>query len=303
MCSVCFKVLNTRSVARVFKEICRTTKPTLCANILWRKTLTKLPRIVKKMWENLMIQCDYKTVVVENWSTLILDRHDSSCGYLRTRCTNAGWAEVINRHQKERHEHQLCQFRKIVCQDCGEQLIWKSRRLHPCFMQKQIDDLVRRLNVVQNDVGGIKHEVKLTQEEMAYLTREATERCNLFTDRQKIFVCGGCSDDNTLLNSVDSYTWPDNSWALEPAMNEKRSNPSVFVHDREIYVGGGFTGAKFTDSIEILNVEEENLEWEPQTPQFKMPVQCDGGTRWFVTRTMRFRLADVPTTSGRYVGR
>ena len=143
-------------------------------------------------------------------------------------------------------------------------------------MQKQIDDLVRRLNVVQNDVGGIKHAVKLTQEEMAYLTREATERCNLFTDCQKIFVCGGCSDDNTLLNSVDSYTWPDNSWALEPAMNEKRSNPSVFVHDREIYVGGGFTGAKFTDSIEILNVEEGNLEWKPQTPQFKMPIQCNG---------------------------
>ena len=59
-------------------------------------------------------------------------------------------------------------------------------------------------------------------------------------------------------------------------MNEKRSNPSAFVHDREIHIGGGFTGAKFTDSIEILNVDEENLEWKPQTPQFKMPIQCDG---------------------------
>ena len=65
---------------------------------------------------------------------------------------------------------------------------------------------MKRLNVVQNDVGGIKHEMKLTKEEMTYLTREATERCDLFTGRQKIFVCGGCSDDNTLLNSLESET-------------------------------------------------------------------------------------------------
>ena len=319
-CSVCLKVLkdpvqcpNEHCFCRSCIQRCLRDNKTcpMCKHPLTEETLTKLPRIVKEMWENLMIRCDYENRGCQELIKLeFLDRHVSSCGYSPTRCTNAGCAEVINQHEKERHERELCQFRKIVCQDCGEQVIWKSRRLHPCFMQKQIDDLARRLNVVQTDVGEIKHEVKLTKEEMkltkeemkltkeevkltkeevkltreemTYLTREATEnareateRCDLFTGRQKIFVCGG-HDGKTLLNSAESYSWPDNSWTLEPTMNEKRSNHSTFVHDREIYVGGGWTETKLTDSIEILNVDEENLEWKPQSPQFKMPIKGHG---------------------------
>ena len=153
-------------------------------------------------------------------------------------------------------------------------------------MRRDMDDLARRLNVVQTDVGEVKHEVikqvKLTQDEMANLTREATEkareateRCDLFTGRQKIFVCGGRSDGK-LNNSAESYSWPNNSWTLEPAMNENRAGHSAFVHDREIYVGGGWTVTKETDSIEILNVDEENLKWKPQSPQSKMPIKCCG---------------------------
>ena len=32
----------------------------MCKHPLTEETLTKLPRIVKEMWENLMIQCDYE---------------------------------------------------------------------------------------------------------------------------------------------------------------------------------------------------------------------------------------------------
>ena len=291
-CSVCLKVLKDPVQCPNEHYFCRSciqrslrdnkTCP-MCKHPLTEETLTKLPRIVKEMWENLMIRCDYENRGCGELIKLeFLDRHVSSCGYSPTRCTNAGCAEVINQHEKERHERELCQFRKIFCDDCGEQVIWKSRRLHPCFMRREMDDLARRLNVVQNDVGEVKHEVKLTKEEgkltkeeMTYLTRETTERCDLFTGRQKIFVCGG-RDGQTFLNSAESYSWPNNSWTLEPAMNEKRSYHSAFVHGREIYVGGGFTGTKITDSIEILNVDEENLEWQPQSPQFKMPIKSHG---------------------------
>ena len=125
-----------------------------------------------------------------------------------------------------------------------------------CFMRKEMDDLARRLDVVQNDMGEVKHEMKLTQDEMAYLTREATERFNLFTGRQKIFVCGGY-DGKTALNSVESYSWTFNCWTLKPAMNENRLVPSAFVHGREIYVSGGWTGTKFTDSIESIEIIKE----------------------------------------------
>ena len=123
-------------------------------------------------------------------------------------------------------------------------------------------------------MGEVKQNVKLTREEMTCITKETTERFDLFTGRQKIFVCGG-HNGKTELNSVESYSWPDNSWTLEPAMNEKRTAPSAFVHNREIYVSGGWTGTKNTDSIESLNVDEENLGWKPQ---LKMPIKRNAHT-------------------------
>jgi hypothetical protein len=164
-------------------------------------------------------------------------------------------------------------------------------------MRKEMDDLARRLNIVQNDVRGVQNDVrdvndnvsevkddvrevkdevkqvKLTQEEMVCITKEATERSEWFTGKQKIFVCGG-NDGKTNFNSVESYSWPENSWTLEPAMKETRSAPSAFAHGREIYVSGGWNGTKATDSIETLNVDEEHFEWR-ESP-VKMPYKCRG---------------------------
>ena len=306
-CSVCLKVFKDPVQCPNEHYFCRSciqrnlrrnaeTCP-VCQHPLTEETLTKPPRILTELLESLMIRCDYENRGCQELIKLeFFDRHVRSCGYSPTRCTNAGCTEVTNRQEKERHERELCQFRKIACDECGEQVIWKSSRLHPCFMRKEMDDLARRLDVVQNDMGEVKHEVgevkhevgevkhevgevkhevkqvKLTQDEMAYLTREATERCDLFTGCRKIFVCGG-RDVKTGHNSTESYSWADNTWTLKPAMNEARLMPSAFVHDREIYVSGGWTGPKYTDSIESLNVDEENLEWKPQ---FKMPFKCYG---------------------------
>jgi N-acetylneuraminic acid mutarotase len=136
-----------------------------------------------------------------------------------------------------------------------------------------MDDLERRLNVVQNDVSEVKGEVKqvkLTQEEMEYITKEATERSEWFTGKKKIFVCGG-HDGKTRLNSVESFNWPENSWTLEPAMKEVRSAPSTFVHGREIHVSGGWNGTKIFDSVESLDVDDEQLEWTVSS--VKMPLK------------------------------
>ena len=57
-------------------------------------------------------------------------------------------------------------------------------------------------------------------------------------------------------------------------MNKVRSGASAFVHDRQIYVSGGYTGTEFTDSIERLNIDGEHNEWI-ETP-IKMPVKCGG---------------------------
>ena len=288
-CSICLKVLKDPVQCPNEHYFCHScvqkwlhenseTCP-MCQHHLTEETLTKPPRILTELLQSLMIRCDHENRGCRELVKLeFLERHVNSCGYSSTRCTNAGCAEVMNRHEKERHEREQCQFRKIVCDECGEQVIWKSSRVHPCFMRKEMDDLARRLNVVQNDMREVKEkveQVELTQEEMAYLTKEATERYNLVTGRKKILVCGG-HDGKTCLNSIESYSWPENSWTLEPAMQEARASHSAFVHGREIYVSGGFNGTNDTDSVQTLNVDEENLEWI-KSP-VKMPLKCLGHT-------------------------
>ena len=299
-CSICLKVLKDpvqcpnehyfcgSCIRKCLRENAETCP--MCQHHLTEESLTKPPRILTDFLQSLMIRCDHENRGCPEFVNLeFLDRHVNSCGYSPTRCTNGGCADMMNRHEKERHEREQCQFRKIACDECGEQVIWKSSRVHPCFMRKHMDDLERRLNVVQNDmkevqndvrevqnnVGEVNDEVKqvkLSQNEMEYLAKEAIERCDLFTGRQKIFICGGRNENR--LNSVESYSWPENSWTLEPAMKQVRSSASAFVHGREIYVSGGWNGTNVTDSIERLDVDEKQLEWV-ESP-VKTPIKCRG---------------------------
>ena len=282
------------------------TCPT-CQHHLTEETLTKPPRLLTNMLQNLKIRCDHAQRGCRELIKLeFLDRHVKSCGYSPTRCTNPGCSQVINQHEKERHEKELCRFRMVVCDDCKQQVSWNSSRVHPCFMRKEMDDLAKRLDVVQTDTREVKDEVKLklTQEEfirnlmdqvarqndvvddlrhrlnnvtaeMECLTKESNEKSEWFTGRSKIFVCGGRGDKDSL-NSVESYSWPENSWTVEPAMKERRSSPSAFVHERQIYVSGGRTGTKATDSIESMNVDEENIEWIQS--RLNMPIKCSAHT-------------------------
>ena len=124
-CSVCLKVLKDPVQCPNEHYFCRSciqrnlrhnaeTCP-MCQHPLTVETLTRPPRILTELLENLMIRCDYENRGCQELIKLeFLDRHVRSCGYSPTRCTNAGCAEVINRHEKERHERELCQFRKIV---------------------------------------------------------------------------------------------------------------------------------------------------------------------------------------------
>ena len=291
-CSVCLKVLKDPVQCPNEHYFCRSCIQTslrqnseacpMCQHHLTEEILTNPPRILIDFLQNLEIRCDHENRGCREFTKLeFLDHHVNSCGYSPTRCTNVGCAEVMNRNEKERHEREQCDFRQIVCDECGEQVICKPSRVHPCFMRKEMDDLARRLNVVQNDMSDVQNDVRevkkkveqveLTQGEMACITKEATERYDLFTGRQKIFVCGGY-DGQTRLNSVESYSWPENSWRLESAMKEVRSAASAFVHGREIHVSGGWDGTENTDTIESLNVDEECPQWMESA--IKMPIKC-----------------------------
>ena len=264
----------------------------MCQDHLTQETLTKPPRILTNILECLKIRCDHaKRGCRELIKLEFLHQHVKSCGYSPTRCTNSGCSQVINQHDKERHENQVCQFRTIICDDCKEQVLRKSNRVHPCFMRKEMDELVKDMKEVKDEVK----QIMLNQEMFLWnlttqvdrqndvvndLCRrmnnldykvEETKRCDLLTGRQKIFVLGG--REKRSFSSVESYSWSENFWTKESSMNMKRIAPSAFVHDRQIYVRGGKTATGYTDSIESLNVDEGRKEWV-ETP-IKMPVKCN----------------------------
>ncbi len=136
--------------------------------------------------------------------------------------------------------------------------------------EENFQNLMAQVHEQNNVVNDLCRKMNDMKAEMEYNATEASERCD-FTGRRKIFVCGGRVDEYTL-NSVESFSWPENSWTLEAAMKKKRTDPSAFVHERQIYVTGGWIGTEYTDSIESLNVDEENMEWI--VAPVKMPIKC-----------------------------
>ena len=269
----------------------------MCQDHLTEETLTKPPRLLTNMLECLKIRCDHaKRGCRELIKLEFLHQHVKSCGYSPTRCTNSGCSQVINQQDKELHENKLCPFRMFVCDDCKEQVLRKSRRVHPCFIKKEVDEISKKMEKNMKEVKDEVKQIKLNQEELLrnlmaqvgrqndvvndlcrrmnnldYKMEESRERCDLFSGRQKIFVLGG-SDGKYSLKSVESYSWSENSWTAESSMNKVRSGPSAFVHDQQIYVSGGWNGTEFTDSIESLNVDGEHKEWVETS--IKIPVKC-----------------------------
>ena len=299
LCPICSNVLKDPVQCRNEHYFCRScikkhlhenseTCP-VCQDHLTEETLTKPPRLLTNMLECLKICCDYANRGCRELIKLeFLPQHVKSCGYSPTRCTNSGCSQVINQHEKERHEHELCPFGMIVCDDCEEQVLRKSKRTHPCVIRKEVDQLVKDMKEVKDEVK----QIKLNQDEFlrnlmvrfdqqndvvndlcrrVNTAKIEADRWDLFTGRQKIFVLGGI-DGKNIHNSVESYSWSENSWTKESSMNQRRSSPSAFVHDRQIYVSGGWTGTECTDSIESLNVDEEHKEWVETA--IKMPVKC-----------------------------
>ena len=54
-----------------------------------------------------------------------------------------------------------------------------------------------------------------------------------------LYVVGGTNRHNEVLQSVERYTFKDDSWQIMPPMMEPRASPSVAAANGKIYVFGG----------------------------------------------------------------
>lgn len=135
----------------------------MCQHHLTEETLTKAPRIVEQFLWSLKIRCDYaERGCPELVELQFLGKHVKDCGFVPSPCTNPGCTELVNHCDKKEHVEELCRFRPVmICEECGQEVLQKFSRFHPCMMKRAMDSLAARINVLNKEMT----ELKSTQQE------------------------------------------------------------------------------------------------------------------------------------------
>ena len=129
-CSVCYNVLKEPRMCRnnehIFCLACisqhlKVNSKTCpeCNEHLSLDTLRKAPRVLRNCLSKLKINCDHASRGCPQFTRLEeLETHVSNCGYAPVLCSNAECGMEINKQDKVHHENEVCEYRRVKCQDC-----------------------------------------------------------------------------------------------------------------------------------------------------------------------------------------
>ena len=212
-CSICYNVLKDPRMCRnndhafcldCIAEHLKVNSQTCpeCNDHLSVDTLRRA-RLLKNYLSKLKINCDHASrgcpefICVEN-----LESHVESCGFSPVMCSNENCGMEINKQDKDRHENEVCEYRKVKCQDCGkiqeivgrleESLIEVDKKVETASneikrnhvdMKKIVEDLedrsvgMNRLvnEKVRREVGEVKKEVKDVKENLSKVNKDVDE--------------------------------------------------------------------------------------------------------------------------------
>ena len=131
-CSVCYNVLKEPRMCRnnehIFCLDCiskhlKVNSETCpeCNEHLSLDTFRKVPRVLRNCLSKLKINCDHASRGCPQFTRLEeLETHVSNCGYAPVLCSNAECGMEINKQDKDHHETEVCEYRRVKCQDCGK---------------------------------------------------------------------------------------------------------------------------------------------------------------------------------------
>ena len=129
-CSVCFLVLKDPVMCKnehyyclccIKKHLENSSFCPTCREPLTVDTLKPAPRIVNEYISELNIHCDFHPRgCPEMIQVGHLKRHVASCGFSPVQCSNDGCNVLLNARDKLHHEAEVCNFRKLKCDDCGQ---------------------------------------------------------------------------------------------------------------------------------------------------------------------------------------
>ena len=176
-CSVCYNVLKEPRMCRnnehIFCLACisehlKVNSETCpeCNEHLSLDTLRTAPRVLKNCLSKLKINCDHASRGCPQFTRVEeLETHVSNCGYAPVLCSNAECGMEINKQDKVHHETEVCEYRRVKCQDCGK-------------MQEVVGRLEGRIVELDKKVEEARGETKKEVRNAAKNTSDKVEAMN-----------------------------------------------------------------------------------------------------------------------------
>ena len=247
-----------------------------CKDSLTVETLARPQRFLANTLSSLKISCENSErgcrKIVELGS---LDTHVATCGFSPMPCSNDQCEEVISRRDKEIHEKKVCDFRRVKCDYCAQMVLYKDFMQHVCPPRQEIREMKAELKEVRSTQDEM---FKMMQNMMSSLTAmrntaQRSEGSHASSGQElqaEIVVAGGWS-----CKSVEVFNMATKTWRTLSEMNECRKGASSVLYQGHMIVTGGNYGfIQFQDSVEQLNLAEQDGHWVKS--QFKLPVRSCG---------------------------
>ena len=178
-CSVCYNVLKEPRMCRnnehIFCLACisqhlKVNSETCpeCNEHLSLDTLRKAPRVLRNCLSKLKINCDYASRGCPQFTCLEeLETHVSNCGYAPVLCSNAECGMEINKQDKDHHETEVCEYRRVKCQDCGKMQEVVGR------LEGKMMELDRKLEEVRGEtMKEVRNAAKNTSDKVEAMNEE-----------------------------------------------------------------------------------------------------------------------------------
>ena len=248
-CSICYNVLKEPRMCRnnehIFCLACisehlKVNSETCpeCNEHLSLDTLRKAPRVLRNCLSKLKINCDHASRGCPKFTCLEeLETHVSNCGYAPVLCSNAECGMEINKQDKDYHETEVCEYRKVKCQDCGKmqevvgrlegRMMEMNRKLEEVrgetmkevrnatkhtsdkveAMNEEMKTASRQTEKVKKEVGEVKKEVGEVKKEVKDV-KENLSKVNKDVDEVKVMMSQVLEKLNTFehLNKLPSPT-------------------------------------------------------------------------------------------------
>ena len=187
-CSICYNVLKEPRMCKnnehMFCLTCVTRHLNLnsetcpqCNEHLSVSTLRQVPRVVNNYLSELKIKCDFASRGCPEFIRLeALRSHVVNCGYTPVLCSNEECGMEINRHDKVRHECEICEYRKVKCHECGQ----IQERLTDLMQMnettnKKVETLKGSVTEEFKKVDMVKKEVRYVKDNLSKMNKNMAE--------------------------------------------------------------------------------------------------------------------------------